>query len=192
MQNQLEELRRICLSCQRCSLCQIRNNVVFGVGNPATDIMFIGEAPGENEDLQGEPFVGRAGQLLDKLLSDIGLSRKENIYIANILKCRPPQNRDPEPHEIEKCSEYLEKQIEIISPKIIVLVGRIAAIHFLGADFKMTKQHGNGYYKDGIIYFPVFHPAAVLRNMNLLPGTEDDFRKLSVMMHQLKEGAADE
>ena len=192
MQNQLEELRRICLSCQRCSLCQIRNNVVFGVGNPETDIMFIGEAPGENEDLQGEPFVGRAGQLLDKLLSDIGLSRKENIYIANILKCRPPQNRDPEPHEIEKCSEYLEKQIEIISPKIIVLVGRIAAIHFLGADFKMTKQHGNGYYKDGIIYFPVFHPAAVLRNMNLLPGTEDDFRKLSVMMHQLKEGAADE
>ena len=116
----LDELKRECDSCRRCELCESRNNIVFGVGNENADIMLIGEAPGENEDMQGQPFVGRSGKLLDEMIGEYGLSRDKNIYIANMLKCRPPKNRDPKPSEQNLCIEWLDRQIEIIDPKIIV------------------------------------------------------------------------
>lgn len=182
----LEELKKECSLCQRCSLCESRTNTVFGDGVSDAEIMLIGEAPGENEDLTGIPFVGRAGKLLDKVCEDAGFSREKNIFIANMLKCRPPKNRDPLPSEVDLCVEYLKKQIDIIDPKVIVLVGRIAAMYFLGKDFKMTKQHGNGYYMDGRLWYPVFHPAAILRNMNLLPEMEADILRLRKMVDELK------
>ncbi len=185
MSAELEMIKNECLSCEKCSLAKSRRKVVFGTGVPSSDIMLIGEAPGENEDKEGEPFVGAAGKLLDSLLSEAGFSREKNVYIANILKCRPPYNRDPAEEEIKNCEEYLHRQIEIISPKVIVLVGRISAVHFLGEDFRMTRQHGNGYYKNGIIYFPVFHPAAILRNMNLLGEAKKDFKALKTMIDEL-------
>ena len=138
----LDELKRECEACRRCELCESRNNIVFGVGNENADIMLIGEAPGENEDMQGQPFVGRSGKLLDEMIGEYGLSRDKNIYIANMLKCRPPKNRDPKPSEQNLCIEWLDRQIEIIDPKIIVCVGRIAAQKLIGKDFKVTKQHG--------------------------------------------------
>lgn len=140
----LDQLRQDCVSCARCPLCSTRHNVVFGVGPEHTDVMFIGEGPGENEDLQGEPFVGAAGQLLDEMLSIIGLSRR-NCYIANIVKCRPPQNRDPKPEEREKCSPWLTEQIQLIHPKIIVCLGRIAAMEYINPNFRITREHGLWY-----------------------------------------------
>ncbi len=184
----LEQLRNEALACSGCSLSETRKNVVFGVGNDKAKVMLIGEAPGENEDIKGEPFVGAAGKLLDELMKEAGLSRNENAYIANILKCRPPYNRDPEASEIAVCEKFLQKQIEIIKPKIIVLVGRIAAVHFLGEDFKITRQHGNGYYKNGILYFPVYHPSAVLRDKTLVETAKADFLHLKVLISELLEG----
>ena len=137
----LEELKRECLGCRRCGLCETRTNVVFGVGAPDAEVMFIGEGPGEQEDLQGEPFVGRAGKLLDDMLELIDLDRSR-IYIANMVKCRPPKNRDPLPEEQAACSEWLERQIALIRPKIIVCLGRISAMRFLGPDFRITREHG--------------------------------------------------
>ncbi len=176
--NDFGSLKEICLSCDKCRLCQTRTNVVFGVGNPAAKVMFIGEGPGENEDLQGEPFVGRGGQLLDKMLDVIDLSRKSNIYIANMVKCRPPKNRDPMPDEVEKCIGYLHEQINIIKPKIIVCLGRIAATSIISPDFKVTAQHGKFFEKDGILYMGVYHPAALLRNPNNKPEAMEDLFKL--------------
>jgi DNA polymerase len=184
----LEDLKKECLSCEGCPLSKTRKNVVFGAGNDKASVMLIGEAPGENEDIKGEPFVGAAGKLLDELMLLAGLKREENAYIANILKCRPPFNRDPEEGEIAVCEKFLKKQIEIIKPKIIVLVGRIAAVHFLGEDFKITRQHGNGYYKNGVLYFPVYHPSAVLRDKGLEPTAKADFLHLKVLMEELLEG----
>ena len=138
----LDELKKECEACRKCELCESRNNIVFGYGNPNADIMLIGEAPGENEDLSGMPFVGRSGKLLDEFLNSVGLDRNKNVYIANMLKCRPPKNRDPKPSEQNLCIEWLDRQIEIIDPKIIVCIGRIAAQKLIGKDFKVTKQHG--------------------------------------------------
>lgn len=182
----LEEMKKECSLCEKCALCETRTNVVFGAGVPDAEIMLIGEAPGENEDLSGIPFVGRAGKLLDKVCDEAGFSREKNIFIANMLKCRPPKNRDPLPSEVDLCVGHLRQQIEIIDPKVIVLVGRIAAAYFLGKDFKMTRQHGNAYYIDGRLWYPVFHPAAVLRNMNLLPEAQEDFKRLRKMVDELK------
>ncbi len=176
--NDFASLKETCLACDKCRLCQTRTNVVFGVGNPAAKVMFIGEGPGENEDLQGEPFVGRGGQLLDKMLDVIDLSRKSNIYIANMVKCRPPKNRDPMPDEVEKCIGYLYEQINIIKPKIIVCLGRIAATSIISPDFKVTAQHGKFFEKDGILYMGVYHPAALLRNPNNKPEAMEDLFKL--------------
>ncbi|MBQ5321371.1 MAG: uracil-DNA glycosylase [Oscillospiraceae bacterium] len=182
----LEEIKSECASCQKCPLCESRTNSVFGVGVPNAEIMLIGEAPGENEDLTGVPFVGRAGKLLDKVLEEAGFSREKNIFIANMLKCRPPKNRDPLPSEVDLCVEYLKKQIEAINPKVIVLVGRISAMYFLGKDFKMTRQHGNAYYQEGRLWYPIFHPAAILRNMNQLPLMQEDIMKLRKMVDEIK------
>lgn len=173
----MEQLRKECLDCQRCELCRTRTNVVFGKGNPNADIMFIGEGPGEQEDIQGLPFVGRAGQLLDKMLDAAGIPT-EAIYIANTVKCRPPKNRDPLPEEKEACRGWLEKQIELIDPKVIISLGRISAVDYVKEDIKITKEHGQWVEKNGRMYMAMLHPAALLRNPNLKPEAFLDFIKV--------------
>lgn len=164
-------------NCTKCSLHQTRTNFVFGVGNPEADIMFVGEAPGKYEDLQGEPFVGRAGQLLNKLLAHIHLQR-EDVYIANILKCRPPNNRDPLPEEVEKCIPYLHRQIELIQPKILVALGRIAAQNLLNTSEPLGKLKQKVWTFRNLPLFITYHPAAVLRNQALLDTALQDFRTI--------------
>ncbi len=173
-----EELKNQCKLCRKCGLCETRHNVVFGVGNENARIMFVGEGPGENEDLQGEPFVGKAGQLLDKYLDVIDLSRQKNIYIANIVKCRPPQNRDPHPEEQALCIDWLRHQTRLIKPKIIVCLGRIAAQKLISEDFRVTKQHGLFFEKGNILFMGTFHPAALLRNPANKPEALEDFLAL--------------
>ncbi len=181
----LEELRAECLNCKKCGLCETRHNVVFGVGNPHADVLFIGEGPGENEDLQGLPFVGRGGMLLDKMLDVVDLSREKNIYIANMVKCRPPKNRDPEDEEVAACRPWLSAQIEAIDPKIIVCLGRVAAIRFIDPNFKVTKEHGQFIKKDGRLVMGTFHPAAILRNPHSKPDAMEDFFALQEKIKEL-------
>ncbi len=168
-----EELKRVCLSCSKCGLCETRHNVVFGVGPENADVMFIGEGPGEQEDLKGEPFVGAAGKLLDDMLSIIDLSR-ENCYIANIVKCRPPRNRDPLETEQEACIGYLRNQVALIKPKIIVCLGRISATRLIRPDFRITREHGQWVEKNGIWMSAIYHPSALLRDATKRPETFDD------------------
>lgn len=175
---EFESLKKECLLCQNCDLCKTRTNVVFGVGVDDAEVMFIGEGPGENEDLQGEPFVGRGGQLLDKMLAAVDLDRHKNIYIANIVKCRPPKNRDPLPEEQEQCIKWLRKQFSILRPKIVVCLGRIAAAKIIKPDIKIMKEHGMFFEKNGILMMPILHPAALLRNPNNKPAAFEDFLKL--------------
>lgn len=181
----LEELKNSCKECRKCPLCETRTNVVFGVGNENAEILFIGEAPGENEDLQGEPFVGRGGKLLDLYLNGIGLDRKENIYIANMLKCRPPKNRDPKPDEMDMCIEWLRNLVYIMRPKIIVCVGRIAAMRLISPDFRVTKDHGIFYSKNGTLMMGTFHPAALLRDPRKKGDCLEDFLKLQDKIKEL-------
>ena len=178
MIDNFEELQQICHNCTKCKLCETRTNVVFGTGNPKAEVMFIGEGPGENEDLQGEPFVGRGGQLLDKMLDCIDLTREKNIYIANMVKCRPPKNRDPAPDEQEACIGYLRNQVYLIRPKIIVCLGRIAAQKIINPNFKVTKEHGEWVVHNGVYMMGTFHPAALLRNPHNKPDAFADFLKL--------------
>lgn len=185
MFNNWEDLIAECSKCQKCDLCKTRNNVVVGVGNKNADVMFIGEGPGENEDLQGEPFVGRGGQLLDKMLTAVDLDRKKNIYIANIVKCRPPQNRDPKPEEQEVCIDWLRNQTRLISPKIIVCLGRIAAARIIKSDIKITKEHGIFFERNGIFMMAMLHPAAVLRDPRKKPEAFDDFLKLREKINEI-------
>ena len=179
MYDNLDQLRQDALQCRNCGLCSGRHHVVFGVGRPDARIMFIGEGPGENEDLQGEPFVGRSGQLMDKMLEYAGFSRKTNIYIANMVKCRPPQNRDPAPEEIAACLPWLRTQVSIIRPAVIVCVGRIAATSLIQKDFKVTKQHGQFIDKNGTLMMGTFHPAALLRNPANKPAAMEDLLALA-------------
>lgn len=178
MVENLTQLKEICNGCQKCGLGKTRTNLVFGVGVENAEVMFIGEGPGENEDLQGEPFVGRGGQLLDKMLNAIDLDRHKNIYIANMVKCRPPKNRDPLPEEQEQCIGWLRNQVKLIRPKIIVCLGRVAATRLIKSDMKITKEHGIFFEKNGVIMMATLHPAALLRNPNNKPGAFEDFQKL--------------
>lgn len=162
----LDELEIKCRECTKCGLCEDRTNLVFGEGKKDADIMLIGEGPGENEDLQGRPFVGRSGQLLDKFLASVDLSRDKNVYIANMVKCRPPKNRDPKPEEQDMCIKWLREQFKIIRPKIIICVGRISAQRLIDKDFKVTKEHGVFYERNGVLMMGTYHPAAILRNPN--------------------------
>ena len=180
-----KELQTECMNCTRCGLCQTRHHVVFGVGNPDADVMFIGEGPGEQEDLRGEPFVGPAGMLLDDMLSIIDLDRKTNCYIANIVKCRPPHNRDPEEAEQEACIGYLRSQIALVNPKIIICLGRIAAKQLIDRDFRITRQHGQWIQKDGIWMMAIYHPSALLRDVSKRPETFDDLISLREKIRQL-------
>ena len=169
-----EELKRVCGSCTRCGLCETRHNVVFGVGNESADVMFVGEGPGEQEDLQGMPFVGPAGKLLDDMLSIIDLYRQENCYIANIVKCRPPRNRDPMETEQDACAGYLYNQMELVQPKILVCLGRIAAKRLIDPDYRITRQHGQWVQKNGVWMTAIYHPSALLRDVSKRPETFDD------------------
>ena len=176
-------LKAICSDCSKCGLCETRQNVVFGIGNEHADVMFVGEGPGEQEDLQGEPFVGAAGKLLDDMLSIIDVDRT-NCYIANIVKCRPPMNRDPRDEEQDACVPYLQRQIELVNPSIIVCLGRIAAKRVISPDYKITKEHGQWICKDGVWLTAIYHPSALLRDLNKRPET---FRDLLSIRQKLRD-----
>lgn len=171
-------LEAACRTCTACPLAETRHNVVFGVGERTAEVLFVGEGPGENEDLQGEPFVGRGGQLLDTMLAAVGLSRQANIFIANIVKCRPPRNRDPLPEEQDACTGWLDAQIALLQPKILVCLGRIAACRLIDPGFKVTRQHGQFFEKDGRWMMGTFHPAAILRTPQQKPEAFADFLAL--------------
>ncbi len=173
-----EALKQTCKECTRCGLCETRHNVVFGVGNQESDVLFVGEGPGEQEDLQGIPFVGPAGMLLDDMLSIIDLDRRVNCYIANIVKCRPPRNRDPLETEQDACIGYLREQIRLIQPKILVCLGRVAAKQFIDPEYRITRQHGTWVRKDGIWMTGIYHPSALLRDVSKRPETFDDLLSL--------------
>ena len=180
-----ETLRTACDDCHRCPLGQTRTNLVFGVGNPDADILFVGEGPGEQEDLKGEPFVGKAGILLDKMLACIGMSRKENVYIANIVKCRPPHNRDPLPEERQACIPYLRAQTKLIRPKIIVCLGKVAATTLIDPSFSIMRSHGVWYERKGFWMIATFHPAALLRNENLKRDAYSDLLRIRAKYDEL-------
>ncbi|MDO4437650.1 MAG: uracil-DNA glycosylase [Coriobacteriaceae bacterium] len=173
----LEEIRSVMGDCRLCQLCQTRTNIVFGVGNPHARVLFVGEAPGKNEDLQGEPFVGRAGENLNRILSLAGL-RREDIYIANVLKCRPPGNRNPAADEVLACSPYLREQIRSIWPDIIVTLGNPASHFVLKTETGITKLRGRFHQMGHFTVMPTFHPAAALRNPAWQQLLEADFKML--------------
>ena len=175
--DKLDALRQDCLACRECPLCRTRTQVVFGVGDPHSELMFIGEGPGENEDLQGEPFVGAAGKLLDDMLEMIDLKRSQ-VYIANVVKCRPPRNRDPLGEEQAACRHWLDAQREIIRPRLIVCLGRIAAAAIIKPDFKITREHGVWFDIEGARAMAMYHPAALLRDPSKRPETFVDLRTL--------------
>ena len=180
-----QELEQACMSCRNCALCEERTNVVFGVGPRDAEVMFIGEGPGENEDLQGEPFVGRGGKLLDEMLEIIDLSRTKNIYIANMVKCRPPKNRDPLNTEQDACIGYLRNQVALLRPKIIVCLGRIAAMRIIKPDFKISQEHGQWFEKNGVWTTAFFHPAALLRDPRRKPEAFADLKTLQAKIQEV-------
>lgn len=180
MYEKMEELKETIKNCNKCKLCQKRNNIVFGAGNENADIMFIGEGPGGDEDIQGIPFVGKAGQLMNKAFDVVGIEREE-VYIANIVKCRPPNNRDPEQDEVIECINYLRNQVIIVKPKIIVLLGRIALQNILGKQYKITSARGEWVEKKGIMYIPTWHPAALLRDETKKIDFIDDLKQVIKM-----------
>lgn len=164
--NSLEALRAEIGDCRRCKLAQDRTNIVFGVGNPHADLMFVGEGPGRDEDLQAEPFVGRAGKLLTEIITKGMKLRREDVYIANVVKCRPPQNRNPEPDEIATCRPFLERQIQLVRPKVLVALGKFAAQTMLGLTTPISRMRGQWHDYNGIKLMPTLHPAYLLRNPN--------------------------
>ena len=180
----LEEIEAVLGDCHLCQLYQSRHNIVFGVGNPHARVMFIGEAPGRNEDLQGEPFVGAAGKLLDDMLAMIGLRRQE-IYITNSVKCRPPKNRDPLNTEKDACAGFLRRQLELMQPKILVCLGRISAAEIIRPDFKITQEHGQFFEKNGMWMTALYHPAALLRDPGKKPETFQDLKRLQAKIREV-------
>lgn len=165
MYDNWEQLEKETKQCKKCRLCQNRNNVVFGTGNREADLMFIGEGPGADEDIQGIPFVGKAGKLMNMAFDAIGLNR-DDVYIANIVKCRPPSNRNPQDDEAIACLDYLRNQVILVKPKIIVLLGSVALKNILGKEYGITASRGKWIEKKGILYVPTWHPAALLRDEN--------------------------
>jgi DNA polymerase len=172
IESELEKVKTKCKACQKCGLCKTRTQTVFSAGVPNSKLLLIGEAPGYYEDMKGEPFVGKAGQLLDKILESVGFSRKENIYICNTLKCRPPENRDPLPEEKLACKEYLDAQIEILKPRIILLCGKVAVNSFIDTKLGISKIRGKWF--EGPYFskmMPIFHPSYLLRNPSRAKGS---------------------
>lgn len=185
----LDELRVQVESCRRCPLCDGRTQTVFGVGNPHARVMFIGEAPGKNEDLQGEPFVGAAGHYLNELLGCAGL-RREDVFIANVLKCRPPGNRDPRPEEIQTCTPFLREQTRTIDPEVLVTLGKFSTQFVLKTQVGITRLHGRVQRAGKFLVFPIFHPAAALYDGAKREALENDFVTLGQVLHQLEEQKA--
>lgn len=181
--NEWDALQAECSQCERCELCRTRNRVVFGTGNREAELMLVGEGPGREEDLQGEPFVGAAGKLLDDMLSIIDIDRTR-CYITNIVKCRPPQNRDPLPEEQDRCINFLRNQVRLLKPKIIVCLGRIAAKRLIDPEYRITAEHGIFRQKGGIWMTALYHPAALLRDSTKRPET---FRDLLALREKLQE-----
>lgn len=179
-----ENLQNECLQCRACALADTRKNVVFGMGNMEAEVLFIGEGPGANEDEQGLPFVGAAGKLLDDMLEMIGLAR-ESVYITNIVKCRPPRNRDPLNTEKDACIGYLRRQVALMRPKIIVCLGRIAAMELIKPDFKITQEHGQFMEKSGVLMTALYHPAALLRDGTKKPETFVDLKALQAKIREV-------
>ncbi len=175
------------MTCTKCELCKTRTQVVFGMGTSKAEVFFVGEGPGRTEDEQGLPFVGRSGKLLDTYLDAINLSRHKNIFIANIVKCRPPENRDPLPAEREACITWLREQFRIMRPKIVVCLGRIAAQVIIRKDFSVTKEHGQWSEKNGIWFTATLHPAALLRNPRQKPMASDDFMLIREKINEVCE-----
>lgn len=180
-----EELEKQCHNCTKCGLCETRKNVVFGVGARDARIMFIGEGPGEQEDLQGEPFVGAAGKLLDDMLSIIDLNR-DNCYIANIVKCRPPKNRDPMDIEQDACIGYLREQVALIKPQVIVCLGRIAAQRIIDPEYRISKSHGQWIDRNDVWMTAIYHPSALLRDPSKRPETFDDLLSIRNRLDKMK------
>lgn len=172
---ELQALQQECLACRRCGLCETRHSVVFGQGAAQAEVMLVGEGPGANEDEQGLPFVGKSGQLLDHYLEAVDLSRDKNVYIANIVKCRPPQNRDPLPEESAACMPWLRQQFQLIRPKIVVCLGRVAAQRMLDPGFSISRDHGKFFDKQGTLFMATYHPAALLRYPDNKPAVFGDF-----------------
>jgi DNA polymerase len=173
----LGELERVATVCEKCRLAKTRTQVVYGVGNPKADLMFIGEAPGRDEDLQGKPFVGRAGQLLTDIIKAMKLTR-DDVYIANVIKCRPPENRNPEPDELEACRPWIKRQIEIIQPKVIVTLGRFALQSLTEKGYGISSVRGQWLEHDGIRIMPTYHPAYLLRNPAAKKDVWSDMKKV--------------
>ncbi len=187
----LQDINEKVRVCTACELCRTRTNTVFGTGNEHADIMFVGEAPGRNEDETGIPFVGAAGHLLDDYLTAVGLSRND-VYIGNIIKCRPPQNRDPRPEEEDQCIHFLHKQIELIDPKLIVCLGRIAACALIDRDFRITKEHGQWFEAEGRQITAIYHPSALLRDPGKRPETFVDLRGIRQKIREICERTYDQ
>ena len=184
MADSWERLKQDCGACRGCALADTRTHVVFGDGCETAEIMLIGEGPGQHEDEQGIPFVGRAGQLLDDMLEIIHLDRTK-VYIANVVKCRPPQNRDPLNVEQDACIGYLRRQAALMKPKIIVCLGRISAMELIKPDFKITQEHGRFFEKDGCLMMALYHPAALLRDPNKKPETFEDLKRLQAKIREI-------
>lgn len=189
-----EALRQDCLACRQCALCETRRHVVFGTGATDAEVLFVGEGPGANEDEQGLPFVGRSGKLLDSYLMAVGLSRAENVYIANIVKCRPPQNRDPLPEETAACMPWLREQFRLLHPKIVVCLGRVAALQMIDPHFSVTQRHGTFIEKGGTLFMATWHPAALLRSPANKVAAFGDFvalrEKISAICEHTYKGGA--
>lgn len=183
MYKNMNTLRRACCKCQKCALNKTRIQVVFGDGDVSAAILFVGEAPGANEDREGHPFIGRGGKLMHTMMEAAGID-PSTVFITNMVKCRPPENRDPSPEEQTVCRDWLNEQIRILNPKIIVCIGRIAAMNLIRNDYKVTKEHGVFYNKDGRTYMGMFHPAAVLRSPRLKDAAQEDFYRLKAYLEQ--------
>ncbi|MEG1989084.1 MAG: uracil-DNA glycosylase [Oscillibacter sp.] len=184
-----EHLKSECLQCRGCALADTRGSVVFGAGAEDAEILLIGEGPGQQEDLQGVPFVGPAGQLLDDMLEMIHLDRGK-VYITNVVKCRPPQNRDPLNVETDACKDWLRRQAALLQPKIIVCLGRIAAKAIINEDFKITVQHGQWFQRGGVQMTAIYHPSALLRDLNKRPETFEDLKSIQAKIRELCGPAA--
>ena len=180
-----EILESTCAACQKCALGATRTKSVFGTGSREADLLFVGEAPGEQEDLTGTPFVGRAGQLLNKFLDAVNIPR-EDVYIANILKCRPPQNRDPLPAEEAACMDFLREQVRLLQPKLIVCLGRISAQKLIKPDFAITKEHGQWFEKNGYLMTAVYHPAYLLRDPRKKEDMLEDMKRIAAKLAELR------
>lgn len=182
---ELQALQQECLACRRCGLCETRHSVVFGQGAAHAEVMLVGEGPGANEDEQGLPFVGKSGQLLDHYLEAVDLSRDKNVYIANIVKCRPPQNRDPLPQEQDACIGFLNGQLRLLQPRMLVCLGRIAAMRLIHEDYRITREHGQWVCKDGLWLTAIYHPSALLRDVSKRPETFSDLLSIRAKAREL-------